>query len=154
MATYLLQARESGLGRCPLPPGRDDDAALEATLFQRDGRLPRDHAEPDWAKAATELKCKGVSLVLLWQECRSGHPDGYGYTWFCEQVRAFEDRTSPSFHNRHEAGAVMQADYAGPTIPITGSSNASCRAQVKTAPKIRHILFVGQRFPPTGDDGA
>ena len=62
VATYLLRAREAGLDRWPLPPGRDDDAALEAALFQRVGRPPRDLAEPDWAKVATELKRKGVTL--------------------------------------------------------------------------------------------
>ena len=57
--------------------------------------------------------------MLLWQEYRAAHPEGYGYTWFCEQFRTFESRTSPSFRNRHEAGAVMQTDYAGHMIPIT-----------------------------------
>jgi hypothetical protein len=56
-----------------LPPGREDDAALEAALFQRVGRPARDLAEPDWAKVATELKRKGVTLVLLWQEYRADH---------------------------------------------------------------------------------
>ena len=106
VATYLLRAREAGLDRWPLPPGRDDDTTLEAALFQRMGRPPQDLQEPDWAKVATELKRKGVTLVLLWQEYRAAHPEGYGYTWFCEQFRAFENRTSPSFRNRHEAGAV------------------------------------------------
>ena len=93
VATYLLRAREAGLNCWPLPPGRDDDATLEAALFQRMGRPPRDLQEPDWAKVATELKRKGVTLVLLWQEYRAAHPDGYGYTWFCDQFRAFENRT-------------------------------------------------------------
>jgi transposase len=29
---------------------------------------------------AQELKRKGVTLTLLWQEYRTAHPDGYGYT--------------------------------------------------------------------------
>lgn len=120
VATYLLRAREARLDCWPLPLGRDDDATLEAALFQRVGRPPQDLQEPDWAKVATELKRKGVTLVLLWQEYRAAHPEGYGYTWFCEQFRSFENRTSPSFRNRHEAGAVMQTDYAGHTIPPQG----------------------------------
>lgn len=119
VATYLLRAREAGLNGWPLSPGRNDDATLEAALFQRMCRPPQDNQEPDWAKVATELKRKGVTLVLLWQEYRAAHPEGYGYTWFCEQFRAFENATSPSLRNRHEAGAVMQTDYAGHTIPIT-----------------------------------
>ena len=41
VATYLLRAREAGLICWPLPPGRDDDATLEAALFQRLGRPPQ-----------------------------------------------------------------------------------------------------------------
>lgn len=134
VATYLLRAREAGLNCWPLPVGRDDDATLERALFQRMGRPPQDIHEPDWAKVATELKRKGVTLVLLWQEYRATHPDGYGYTWFCEQFRAFENRTSPSFRNRHEAGAVMQTDYAGHTIPVTDpATGAVHQAQIFVA---------------------
>lgn len=57
-------------------------------------------------------------LTLLWQEYRAAHPDGYGYTWFCEHFAAFERRTSATFRNRHAAGAVMQTDYAGQTVPV------------------------------------
>jgi len=134
VATYLLRAREAGLNCWPLPLGRDDDTTLEAALFQRMGRPARDLHEPNWADVATELKRKGVTLVLLWQEYRASHPDGYGYTWFCEQFRAFESRTSPSFRNRHEAGAVMQTDYAGHTIPVTDPATGVVRqAQIFVA---------------------
>src|SRR5690606_5590410 len=33
VSTYLLRAREAGLCGWPLPPGCDDDAALEGLLF-------------------------------------------------------------------------------------------------------------------------
>jgi len=59
-----------------------------------------------------------VTLTLLWQEYRASRPEGYGFTWFCEQVAAFRQRTSIAFRNRHAAGAVMQTDYAGPTVPV------------------------------------
>ena len=67
VATYLLRAREAGLNCWPLPPGRDDDATLEAALFQRLGRPPQDLQEPGRAKVGTELERKEVTLVLLWQ---------------------------------------------------------------------------------------
>jgi transposase len=67
---------------------------------------------------ARELKRKGVTLTLLWQEYRGAHPDGYGYTWFCDRFGTFQRRTSATFRNRHVAGAVMQTDYAGHTLPV------------------------------------
>ena len=69
VATYLHRAREAGLDCWPLPSGRDDDATLKQVLFQRVGRPPRDLTEPDWPKMAAEMKRKGVTLVLLWEEC-------------------------------------------------------------------------------------
>lgn len=118
VSTYLLRAREAGLSGWPLPPGYDDDAALERLVFHRVGRPPQDLSEPDWAMITRELKRKGVTLTLLWQEYRANHPDGYGYTWFCAGFGAFRRRASPTFRHRHEAGAVMQTDYAGHTIPL------------------------------------
>ena len=56
--------------------------------------------EPDWAYVSAELKRKGVTLTLLWQEYRESHPDGYAYTRFCTSFRAFERRTSARFRHR------------------------------------------------------
>ncbi|MDH4261253.1 MAG: IS21 family transposase [Gammaproteobacteria bacterium] len=118
VSTYLLRAREAGLAVWPLPARFGDDAAVEQLLFHRLGRPPRDLQEPDWPAIAAEMKRKGVTLTLLWQEYREAHPGGYGYTWFCQRFAAFECRTSATFRNRHTAGAVMQTDYAGHTIPV------------------------------------
>jgi len=95
VATYLLRARESGLACWPLPAGSDQDAILARALFQRAGRPARDGCQPNWAHIATELKRKGVTLTLLWQEYRANHPDGYGYTWFCGQFRALRAAPAP-----------------------------------------------------------
>ena len=67
----------------PLPEAYADDDVLKAALFGRKGRRRRDPVEPDWAYVSTELKRKGVTLTLLWQEYRESQPDGYSYPWFC-----------------------------------------------------------------------
>ncbi|MFZ2996050.1 IS21 family transposase [Sphingobium sp.] len=134
VATYVLRAREVGLSSWPLPPGYDDDAALEQLLFRRVGRPPQDLSEPDWPVVAREIKRKGVTLTLLWQEYRAAHPNGYGYTWFCDRFTAFQKRTHASFRNRHEAGAVMQTDYAGHTVPLIDPSTGEIhQAQIFVA---------------------
>lgn len=117
VSTYLLRAREAGL--CwPLGEGLETDAALKAALFRRVGRPPQDLSEPDWRYVERELKRPGVTLTLLWQEYRAGHPQGYGYTWFWERFEGYRQRGRATFRNRHEAGAVMQTDYAGQTVPV------------------------------------
>ena len=65
--------------------------ALEARLFARPP-LATDRAVPDWAELHQELKKPGVTLVLLWQEYRAAHPDGYAYSQFCERYRAVGPR--------------------------------------------------------------
>lgn len=35
-----------------------------------------------------------------------------------DRFGAFQRRSSATFRNRHEAGAVMQTDYAGHTVPV------------------------------------
>lgn len=133
VSTYVLRAREAGLN-WPLPPIHDNDAVLERLLFSRAGRPPRDQREPDFALVARELKRKGVTLTLLWQEYRATHPDGYGYTWFCERYAAFEHRANASFRHRHKAGAVMQTDYAGHTVPVIDPITGDiCTAQIFVA---------------------
>ncbi|MBU6297252.1 MAG: IS21 family transposase [Alphaproteobacteria bacterium] len=133
VATYQLRAREAGLG-WPLAPAYDDDRALERVLFGRVGRPPQDLAEPDWSVVAQELKRPGVTLTLLWQEYRTAHPDGYGYTWFCEQYGVFKRRANPTFRHRHEAGAVMQTDYAGHTVEVVDPETGEIRqAQIFVA---------------------
>src|SRR5205814_10520166 len=80
------RARAAGL-RWPLPDDLDD-AALEARLYPppkgRDGR-----PLPDFIAVYRELKRRGVTLELLWQEYRQAHPEcGYGYSRFCDLYRA------------------------------------------------------------------
>jgi transposase len=126
VATYLLRAREAGCTRWPPP----DDLQLDAKgqIFRRVGRPPQDLSEPDWPTIALEMKRKGVTLSLLWQEYRAAHPNGYGYTWFCGKYLAFVQRRHAVFRNRHEAGAVMQTDYAGQTVPVMDPSTGEVRS--------------------------
>ena len=134
VSTYLHRARQAGICMWPIPVAYDDDRQLEKLLFKQTGRPPQDTQEPDFAYVSRELKRKGVTLTLLWQEYRAGHPDGYGYTWFCTNFAAFEKKLSPTYRNRHEAGAAMQTDYAGQTVPITDPKTGEIRqAQIFVA---------------------
>ena len=132
--TYLYRAREAGIAVWPLPSAYEDDAVLERALFRRMGRPPLDSREPHWPTVAAEMKRKGVTLALLWQEYRANHPDGYGYTWFCTRYRDFRRRTGAVWRNRHKAGAVMQTDYAGQTVEVIDPETGEVReAQIFVA---------------------
>ena len=92
---YLERATAAGLS-WPLPPIYEGEAALQRALFRRVGRPPQDLSEPEWPRVAQELKRKGVTLKLLWQEYRTAHPDGYGYTWFCDKFAVHQRRANPT----------------------------------------------------------
>ena len=77
---------------------------------------------PDWPAIHRELRRKGVTLQLIWEEYRAAHPDGYGRSWFCELYRAWEGRLSPTMRQAHVAGEKLFVDYAGTTIDIVDAA--------------------------------
>ena len=108
----LRRAREAGVG-WPLPDDLDDDA-LENRLYPVPTATVKDwRSLPDWPAIHRELRRKGVTLQLVWEEYRAAHPDGYGRSWFCELYRAWEGRLSPTMRQPHVAGEKLFVDYAG-----------------------------------------
>lgn len=103
---YLQHARSAGLSS-PLPPGLDDDDALELLLFPRTTSLRSpSRPVPDWTMIDREMRRRGVTRILLWQEYRANHPDGFGYTWFCGRHDAWKGRTRPTTRG---ASAIRRA---------------------------------------------
>jgi transposase len=120
------RARCSGLS-WPLPEGLTDEA-LELRLYPPPGVAAKDHRpRPDWAMVHRELRRPGVTLQLLWEEHRAVHPDGYGYSRFCELYRAWEARLSPTMRQSHVAGERMFVDYAGATLEVIDASTGAVR---------------------------
>jgi hypothetical protein len=76
---YIRRAAVIGI-TWPVPEELDD-AALERKLFAPAGyNPPRSKPLPDWGHIHAELRRRGVTLALLWEEYRGHHPDGYGYS--------------------------------------------------------------------------
>jgi hypothetical protein len=102
-----------------------DEAALERYLLVAPER-PRDHVQPDYGRLHQELRRKGMTLMLLWEEHRADHADRqtYGYTQFCENYRRFARQLKRSMRQVHRAGEKLFIDYAGPTIGLTDGSRA------------------------------
>jgi transposase len=126
---YLTRAAAAGLS-WPLP---DDftDAVLDEKLFGRPSTQTglRRRVEPDWASLTRELKRPGVTLMILWEEYRAIHPDGYGYSRFCDLYAMFERKLSPTMRQHHAAGDKLFVDYSGKKITIIDPATG----EVKTA---------------------
>lgn len=127
VADYLRRAEVAGLS-WPLPEGLDEET-LERRLFPP---LPsskgRQFAEVDWAEVHRELNRAGVTLALLWDEYRGQHPDGYGYSAFCEHYRRWVGRLSPVMRQRHAAGERMFVDYSGTRMAVIDPTTGAARA--------------------------
>ena len=124
---YLARIGAAGL-TWPLPDDITDDV-LQQRLFARAGFKPgvRRRAEPDWAALAREIKRPGVNLMILWEEYRQTHPDGYGYSRFCELYREFELRLTPAMRQHHVAGDKAFVDFSGKKIGITDPATGDLR---------------------------
>ena len=130
---YIRRAKVAGLS-WPLPEGLDE-RALEARLFPGAAvPAPAQRAMPDWAHVHAELRRKGVTLSLLWQEDKGEHPEGLQYSQFCERYRAFRQGVDVVMRHNHRAGEKLFVDYAGHTVPIVDrESGARREAQVFVA---------------------
>ena len=102
-----------------------DEAALERRLLVG-AQKTSDYVQPDYGRLHQELRRKGMTLMLLWEEHRADHADRqtYGYTQFCENYRRFARQLKRSMRQIHRAGEKLFIDYAGPTIALTDGSRA------------------------------
>ena len=114
--------------------GGNGDTTLEARLFPT---VPpaREHVMPDCAHIHQELKRKGVTLLLLWEEYRAtcaGQP--YRYAQFCVYYRQYSSRLKLSMRQTHKAGEKLFVDYSGDGVPIVDPSTGEIRlAQIFVA---------------------
>jgi len=68
---------------------------------------------PDWAQVHQELRRKGVTLLLLWQECKARWPEGFQYSRFCELYREWAKKLDLSMRQEHRAGRRCLSTTAG-----------------------------------------
>lgn len=132
ISKYAKAADAAGLS-WPLPDGLDE-ATLEARLFPFVAP-PRERAMPDCARIHQELKGKGVTLMLLWDEYRqSCQGRAYQYAQFCLYYRHYRSRLKLTMRQTHKVGEKLFVDYSGDGVaivdPLTGEIR---RAQIFVA---------------------
>jgi len=117
-----------------------DDAALADRLGTRtdESSVTRANARrtpPDFVSIHEQLKQKGVTRLLLWEEYRAAHPgDGYGYTQFCFHYQEWQSHLKLVMRQTHRAGEKLFIDYAGPTVSFVNAATGEVReAQIFVA---------------------
>ena len=101
-----------------------DEVAIAARLLP--GSRNSAYVQPDFGRIHHELRRKGVTLMLLWEEYRAEYAERqtYGYSQFCENYRHFAKRLKRSMRQIHRGGEKLFIDFAGPTLALADGSRA------------------------------
>ena len=123
VAKYIKLASDQGLYWPQIEPMSETD--LHNRLFSPQRRASS-FVAPDFAQMHQELRRKGMTLMLLWQEHSERHPDDtiHSYSQFCENYRRFAKTLKRSMRQVHRAGEKLFIDYAGPTIGLVDGNRA------------------------------
>src|SRR5829696_10129318 len=121
---YQAAAQRAGLS-WPLPEALNDVTLANRLCTKESTRAPTAHVAPDFANIHEQLKEKGVTRLLLWEEYRAAHPEqSYSYTQFCFHYQQWRLHLKLVMRQTHRAGEKLFVDYAGPTVaivnPVTG----------------------------------
>lgn len=127
VANYLAAAERAGLS-WPLPEGMDE-AALTNTLWPpSESVFEPQFVTPDFAYIHQELKLKGVTRQLLWEEyCEKNPGRAFQYTRFCTLYRDWRNRLKVTMRQTHKEGEKLFVDYAGQKVSIVNASTGEVR---------------------------
>jgi len=65
-----------------------------------------------------ELKKKGVTRYMLWEQYRRDHPDGFGKSQFKHYFAQWKAQVNPTMRMEHKAGDKLYVDFAGDKLNI------------------------------------
>ncbi len=129
---YLMRWRASGLSWDDVASLDDDE--LERRLFPTRSKPSRGRRPPDFVEMHQELKRKGVTLSLLWEEYRQREPEGYGYSRYCDLYREWRKQLEVSLRQDYRGGEKLFVDYAGETVAVKDRSTGEIQeAQIFVA---------------------
>ena len=130
----LKQAESQGLS-WPLP-AEMDDARLAAMFYPgTDTNSTGRFQLPDWPAVHQQLKRKGMTKQLLWEEYTVEHPTRcYSYSQYCDRYARWRRLQKRSMRQLHKAGEKAFIDYAGPTVNYIDPRTGECKeAQIFVA---------------------
>ena len=122
---YLKKVAAAGIS-WPLPEGWDEKRVEQALFGERQviKRLP-EQVLPDFPALHSQLQeHRYLTLQLAWEEYRQTHPEGYGYSRFCELYGRWRRKQDVVLRQVHQPGEKGFVDWARPTRfhlqPFTG----------------------------------
>lgn len=124
----LARATELGL-QWPLPADLDDQHLAQLFYPGADAAPSSRFEQPDWPTLHQELKRKGMTKQLLWEEYAQQYPNRcYSYSQFCERYRQWQQQQKRSMRQTHLAGEKCFVDYCGQTVGVIHPATGEVRA--------------------------
>ncbi|MDP7359298.1 MAG: IS21 family transposase, partial [Pseudomonadales bacterium] len=97
----VSQVTQLGL-KWPLSPSMDDSQLAKLFYPTADTRISDRMEVPDWRAIHQELKRKGITKLLLWEEYSEQYPNRcYSYSRFCEKYRRWRHQQRRSMRQTH-----------------------------------------------------
>ncbi len=119
---YLKRFEDAGLP-WPLPDDMDDTALINKLAPVPVTCTEQKMVDPDWKEVHKELKSKGMTKQLVWEEYCEVYPhNAYSYPQFCHRYRLWNDKQKRSMRQHHRAGEKLFVDYAGLTVPVVNKA--------------------------------
>jgi transposase len=117
VGSYLSRAQKAGLSYPEIE--KLDDMALKRIILNDKAPKGKDiRPQPDWSLVHQELKKKGVTLGLLWEEHKEIHSNGYQSSQFYERYNRWRKKLNVSLRQTHKVGEKLFVDYAGQSMPV------------------------------------
>src|SRR3989304_10208487 len=130
---YRSKVVEAGLSYSNIEAMDDSGLIRLLKIGRRETRIDGRH-QPEWEYVHTELKKKGVTLQLLWEEYKVSVSDGYQLSQFYEIYSQWKKKLNVVLRQTHKAGEKLFVDYAGHTVPVVDRHTGGIReAQVFVA---------------------
>jgi transposase len=123
---YLTRAKLKNIA-WPLPAEYEDDDLLEKHLRSPNSQTFTARHEINFTQIQIELRKKGVTLQLLYEEYKDKTKQPFSYTHFCLLYRDFKSRQPRSMRQAHKAGDKVFVDYAGPTVEVIDPDTGEIR---------------------------
>lgn len=148
---YLRRISVSGLTYSQL--SSLDDETLIPIVYVEDSERNQSGRSTDERYASferqveyftSELRKRGVTRHLLWEEYRRENPEGYAYSQFCEHLSRYIKRGDAVMHFVHQPGEQLQVDFAGDKlgyVDITTGELILCEVLVCALP-YSHYVYV------------
>jgi len=123
IARNTVREYKRRVAQCSLSPEQLlalEDDAFSAIIYDKDPSQTDTIRAKDMQERLPyfieELRRRGVTRQLLWDEYKHEYPDGYSYTQFCEHLSKEFKIKGAVMHFQHTPAEKMMVDFAGDTL--------------------------------------